>query len=149
MKYRSDRSFADTASAVSSMLLFVLFAVCMLLAVAVAADTYGRIKTGYQQSFGSAASIKYVTNKLRSAERITLMDNGGAAVESDGLVSLIWCEDGELYEKYSTVGEEITARDGDRISSADSLRITERDGLYEITVTAGEQTSTVLIRGGC
>ena len=93
------------------MLLFVLFAVCMLLAVAVAADTYGRIKTGYQQSFGSAASIKYVTNKLRSAERITLLDNGGAAVESDGLV--------------------------------------ERDGLYEIMVTAGEQTSTVLVRGGC
>ena len=56
MKDHRARSMGDTASAVGSMLLFVLFAVCMLMAVAVAADTYSRIKTGYQQSFGTAAS---------------------------------------------------------------------------------------------
>lgn len=50
MKDHRARSMGDTASAVGSMLLFVLFAVCMLMAVAVAADTYSRIKTGYQQS---------------------------------------------------------------------------------------------------
>ena len=52
------RTMAETASAVGSMLLFVLFALCMLMAVAVAADTYSRIKNGYQQSLGTAASIK-------------------------------------------------------------------------------------------
>ena len=67
MRDYKGRNLADTASAVGSMLLFVLFAVCMLMAVAVAADTYGRIKTGYQQSFGTAASIKYISNKLRAA----------------------------------------------------------------------------------
>ena len=45
MKDHRARSMGDTASAVGSMLLFVLFAVCMLMAVAVAADTYSRIKT--------------------------------------------------------------------------------------------------------
>ena len=71
MKDHRARSMGDTASAVGSMLLFVLFAVCMLMAVAVAADTYSRIKTGYQQSFGTAASIKYISNKLRAAETVT------------------------------------------------------------------------------
>ena len=73
MKDHRARSMGDTASAVGSMLLFVLFAVCMLMAVAVAADTYSRIKTGYQQSFGTAASIKYISNKLRAAENVTLL----------------------------------------------------------------------------
>lgn len=148
MKFRSERTLADTASAVSSMLLFVLFALCMLMAVAVAADTYGRIEKGYQQSFGSASSIKYVANKLRCAENVTLLDNGGAAVESDGMVSVIWCSGGELYEKYAPVGGEITTQGGDRISSADSLSITENGGLYVITVTAGEETSSVMVRRG-
>lgn len=148
MKIHNDRTFADTASAVCSMLLFVLFAVCMLLAVAVAADTYGRIKTGYQESFGSAASIKYVSNKLRAAESITLLENGGAAVENDGAVSIIWCEGGVLFEKYAETGSEITARDGDRISSLDSMNITEHDGVYEITVRAGDEISSVFVRKG-
>ena len=43
MKYHSDRTLADTASAICSMLLFVLFAVCLLIAIAVAAETSGRI----------------------------------------------------------------------------------------------------------
>ena len=88
MKDHRARSMGDTASAVGSMLLFVLFAVCMLMAVAVAADTYSRIKTGYQQSFGTAASIKYISNKLRAAENVTLLEDGSAAaIESAGTVS--------------------------------------------------------------
>ena len=100
MKDHRARSMGDTASAVGSMLLFVLFAVCMLMAVAVAADTYSRIKTGYQQSFGTAASIKYISNKLRAAENVTLLEDGSAAaIESAGTVSVIYCGDGGLYEK--------------------------------------------------
>lgn len=148
MRRHSEKTLADTASAISSMLLFVLFAVCMLMAVAIAADTYGRIKSGYQQSFSAAASIKYVANKLRSAQSVTLLENGGAAIEANGLVSIIWCENGELYEKYTTAGEEITTDNGDVISTADSLGITEHDGLYEITVTAGDESSAVLVRRG-
>lgn len=148
MKIRNDRTFADTASAVCSMLLFVLFAVCMLLAVAVAADTYGRIKTGYQEYFGSAASIKYISNKLRAAENVTLLENGGAAVENDGAVSVIWCEDGILFEKYAESGSNVTAQDGDRILSLDSMNITEHDGLYEITVRAGDEVSSAFVRKG-
>ncbi len=148
MKYRSDRTLADTASAVSSMFLFLLFAVCMLMSIAVAADTYDRIKTGYQQSFGASASIKYVSNKLRTAQSVILLDNGGAAVECGGIVSVIWCADGALYEKNTEVGENITADGGDRISSIDMMNISEHDGLYEITVSAGKQTSAAFVRKG-
>ncbi len=140
------RTLADTASAVGSMLLFVLFAICMLMAVAVAADTYSRIKNGYQQSLGAAASMKYVSNKLRSADSVTLLD-GGAAVESGGMFSVIYC-DGGLYEKSSVSGDDISLSGGDRISDIDSMSITEHDGLYEITVVSGGQTSSMLVRKG-
>lgn len=140
------RTMADTASAVGSMLLFVLFAICMLMAVAVAADTYGRIKNGYQQSLGTAASMKYVSNKLRSADSVTLLDSG-AAVENGGMISVIYC-DGGLYEKSAASGDDISPSGGDRISDIDSMSITEHDGLYEITVVSGGQTSTMLVRKG-
>lgn len=140
------RTMADTASAVGSMLLFVLFALCMLMAVAVAADTYSRIKNGYQQSLGTAASIKYVSNKLRSADSVTLLDSGAAVVSGD-MVSVIYC-DGGLYEKSSVFGDDISPSGGDKISDIDTMRITERDGLYEITVSSGGQTSSMLVRKG-
>lgn len=140
------RTMADTASAVGSMLLFVLFALCMLMAVAVAADTYSRIKNGYQQSLGAAASIKYVSNKLRSADSVTLLESGAAVVNGD-MVSVIYCDNG-LYEKSAAVGDEITASGGDKISDIDSMSITERGGLYEITVSSGGQVSSMLVRKG-
>ena len=141
MKDHRARSMGDTASAVGSMLLFVLFAVCMLMAVAVAADTYSRIKTGYQQSFGTAASIKYISNKLRAAENVTLLGDGSAAaIESAGTVSVIYCGDGGLYE--------LTADGGELISAASSLEFSEHDGLYEITVGSGSSSSVILVRKG-
>ncbi len=146
--YRA-RTLADTASAVGSMLLFVLFAVCMLLAVAVAADTYSRIKNGFQQSFGAVSSMKYISNKLRSADNVTVFEDGtAAAVENGGMVSVIYFGDGGLYEKTTVSGEEITADGGDRISEIDFMRISERDGLYEITVGSGGESSSLLVRRG-
>ena len=149
MKDHRARSMGDTASAVGSMLLFVLFAVCMLMAVAVAADTYSRIKTGYQQSFGTAASIKYISNKLRAAENVTLLEDGSAAaIESAGTVSVIYCVDGGLYEKNTVPGGELTADGGELISAASSLEFSEHDGLYEITVGSGSSSSVILVRKG-
>jgi hypothetical protein len=156
MKDHRARSMGDTASAVGSMLLFVLFAVCMLMAVAVAADTYSRIKTGYQQSFGTAASIKYISNKLRAAENVTLLEDGSAAaIESAGTVSVIYCGDGGLYEKNTVPGGELTADGGELtadggelISAASSLEFSEHDGLYEITVGSGSSSSVILVRKG-
>ena len=156
MKDHRARSMGDTASAVGSMLLFVLFAVCMLMAVAVAADTYSRIKTGYQQSFGTAASIKYISNKLRAAENVTLLEGGSAAaIESAGTVSVIYCGDGGLYEKNTVPGGELTADGGELtadggelISAASSLEFSEHDGLYEITVGSGSSSSVILVRKG-
>lgn len=147
MRDYKGRTLADTASAVGSMLLFVLFAVCMLMAVAVAADTYSRIKSGYQQSFGAAASIKYISNKLRASDSVTLLENG-AAIESGGAVSVIYCEDGALYEKNELPGGDLSPEGGDRISQADGLSITECGGLYEITVGSGSESCSALVRRG-
>ena len=143
------RSLADTASAVGSMLLFVLFAGCMLLAVAVAADTYGRIKSGYQQSFGTVTSMKYISNRLRSADNVTIFEDGtAAAVECGGMVSVIYTGADGLYEKNSPPEGLLTADGGDRISGIDQMLITERDGLYEITLRCRGESSTALVQKG-
>ena len=63
------------------------------------------------------------------------------------MVSVIYC-DGGLYEKSSVVGDDISPSGGDKISDIDTMRITEHDGLYEITVSSGGQTSSMLVRKG-
>lgn len=143
------RTLADTASAVGSMLLFLLFAVCMLMAIAVAADTYSRLKSGYQQSFGTVTSIKYISNKLRAADNVMLLEDGAAAaVESAGTVCVIYCGSDGLYEKTAMSDEIIAADGGDKISDIDSMSITEHDGLYEITVRSRGESASALVRRG-
>lgn len=149
MKNYRSRTLADTASAVGSMLLFVLFALCMLLAIAVAADTYARIKNGYQQSFGAVSSIKYISNKLRASDSVTLLEGGSAAaLEAGGMTSVIYCTEGALYEKNTVTGAELTTDGGDRIAEIDAMSITEHDGVYEITVSMDGESSSVLVRRG-
>ena len=59
---------------------------------------------------------------------------------------MIYYSDGGLYEK-NVSSEERTAAGGDKIFDIDGLEITENNGLYEISVSCGEDSSSVFIGG--
>ncbi len=140
----------DVACTAGTMLLCVLFAACMLMTVAAAASTYGRIQSGYQQSFGDTAAVRYIANKLRSAEKVTIFEDGtAAAAENGGMVSVLYSGGDGVYEKTQAAGDELSAAGGDLISECGAVTIAEHDGLFEITVRSGGESSVLLVRKGC
>lgn len=148
MKNYKVRERADSVNAAGSMLLFVLFAVCTLMMIVTAAGTYTRISGDFDGVFGGSAALRYVSNKIRSAERTELIGANGIAAESGGVMSVIYFENGELYERTAPAGERPEMSGGEPIFSLDSMEISDEGGLYRITVSLNGEDYSVLVREG-
>ena len=130
------------------MLLFLMFTVCMLVIVAAAASTYAGISSGFDRSFTSSASLRYLSNKIRGAESYEIIEDGtGIAAVNGGITCVIYYENGGLYEKNVSSAEIAAAGGGDKIFDIDGLEIRQENGLYEISVSYEEKKSSVFIEG--
>lgn len=134
---------------IAGLLLFLLFAVCSLVIIGAGTGVYTRIQEGHESTYGSAASIRYITNKIRSGESVEIINDGSGLVLTDGGIKcIIYAENGSLYEKTVSADSEITADGGYMIFSLDKFEITESDGLYEITVDCGADETSAIVRKG-
>lgn len=147
MKKYTSKSLADIVEAAGSMILFTLFAACMLVIIGAAASTYARINSGYEQSFTASASLKYVTNKLHSADSAEILGSGeGIAVVSGGIKCVIYSGTDGIYEKNISLEETPEMSGGDCIFSGAALSVAEDEGLYTITVKHKDEENWVLVR---
>lgn len=148
MDGRKDAGKADIVGTVGSMLLFLVFTVCMLVIIAAAASTYAGISSGFDRSFTSSASLRYLSNKIRGAESYEIIEGGtGIAAVNGGITCVIYYRDGGLYEKNVSSSDSAAAGGGDKIFNIDGLEITEENGLYVISVSYEEESSSVFIGG--
>ena len=148
MKEYKNKSLGDTISTVGSMLLFLLFAGCLLLMIAIAAGTYSRISTNFDKTFGSSATLRYISNKVKSAERVEIVENGTALYLTDGeITNVIYFRNSSLYEKSIPSDTEPKPDGGDKIFDISELNITEQGGLLKISVTINGETNSAYIRG--
>lgn len=148
MDGRKDAGKADIVGTVGSMLLFLVFTVCMLVIIAAAASTYAGISSGFDRSFTSSASLRYLSNKIRGAESYEIIEGGtGIAAVNGGITCVIYYKDGGLYEKNVSSADSAAAGGGDKIFNIDGLEITEENGLYVISVSYEEESSSVFIGG--
>lgn len=135
-------------STVGSMLLFLLFTGCLLLMIVVAAGTYSRISTNFDKTFGSSASLRYISNKVKSAASVEIAENGTVLyLTDDEIIDIIYFRDSFLYEKSITADTEPTPEGGDRIFELGGMNVSEQGNILKITVTLnGEQNSTYVRR---
>lgn len=147
MKTLIGKRLTSSVSSVGSMLLLLIFAVCSLIMIGVGAATYSRISEGSRSSFSSSAAVRYVTNKIRSGDRIVIENGGkGLAVYSGDTVCVIMTDDGGIGER--TVSAE-SYRDyvgGDIIFEKTSLEVTEDNGMYKVTAASDDDVCTVYCR---
>lgn len=145
-KYKS-KDLSDTIGTVGSMLLFLLFAGCMLMIVAAAAGTYSRISTNFDKTFGTTASLRYVSNKIKGSESARIIENGsGLVLKSGAAVNVIYFKDGGLYEKTVASEEDASADGGDKIFDLSEMNISEDGGAYRITAAFGGDRSHTFVR---
>lgn len=134
---------------VAGLLLFLLFAVCSLVIIGAGAGVYGRIQDGHDRTYGSSASIRYLTNKIRSGDSVEIINDGSGIVLVDGGIQcIIYAESGGLYEKTVSSEAEATASGGDMIFSVDGFLVTEERTHYELTIMLGSDKTTAFVRKG-
>lgn len=147
MKNYKSKDLSDTIGTIGSMLLFLLFAGCMLMIVAAAAGTYSRISTNFDKTFGTTASLRYVSNKIKSSESARIIEDGsGLVLKSGAAVNVIYFKDGGLYEKTVSSDEDAFADGGDKIFDLSEMNISENGGTYRITAAFGGDRSRTFVR---
>lgn len=139
MNTADTKRLSETVSAAGSMVLFLIFTVCCLVIITVAATAYKRISENYDNTFNSAAAVRYVTNKLRSCENAEITENGDVLLESDGSKTLIYERDGVLYERLFPTDSEAVPEGGEAVFSAEDFSVEEcGGGLAKISATGAE-----------
>ena len=142
MKSLLGRKLANSVNSVGSMILFLLFAACSLVMIAVGAATYSRISDSFSDTFSSSAAVRYVTNKIRSGERAEVGADGGISVYTGGIVCVISNGDGGVGERNAKADSVDSGVEGDIIFPGTVIEIEESGGLFIITAKSGNDVCT-------
>ena len=146
IKYKGTSRVLGTAA---SLLLFMIFAICMIVIIGAGAGIYSRITGGYETTYGSSAAIKYVSNKIRASEGCEIIENGkGIVLDNGSILTVIYSGSGGIYEKSYSADSEIAAKGGELVVETDSFAVCETDSLYEISVTCNGKPMSVFVRKG-
>lgn len=147
MKNYKNRSFGDMISTVASMLLFLIFAGCLLMIISIAAGTYNRISNNFDKTFGSSASLRYISNKIKNSESTEIAEEGTAIyLKSGELMNIIYFENGALYEKSISADEVPSTGDGDKLFDLGNMKISDNGELLKITVTLNNEENSTYVR---
>lgn len=140
------------------LILFGVFAVCMLTVLLTGANSYFRLTTRDQASYDKRTCIQYLTARVRRADstgtvKIENFNSTDALVfsDSEGYVTRIYCHNGYLMELYSSNERELKAEDGEKIIEAANMSLSMEGSLLTVTVTDtnGEKSTTLLsLRSG-
>lgn len=140
------RRLSETTSSAAGMTLFLLFTVCCLVMISVAAAAYGRVSEGYDETFSSAAAVRYVTNKLRACDSAEVLSDRSLLLENNGYCTIIYYKNGVIYERIFSREQTPATEGGEEIFSVESLSITENDGLITVTAADGENSFSACCR---
>lgn len=152
-------SSRPTVHGLYALLLFGIFALCVLSVLLTAARVYSRVARRDEDACLRRTAVQYLATKVRQAEgdAISLASFGGGDAlvipqEIDGQTYLtrIYCWDGSLRELFSAADAGLTPEDGEVILPAQSLTLEETDGLLTVTLTdtgGSPRTLTLSIRG--
>ena len=144
-----------------ALLLFGVFAVCLMVVLLTGADSYQRLTERDQAASDSRTCAQYLATRVRQADEdqaVAVEQFGGSdalcfrqSIVGEEYVTRIYVHDGWLMELFSPAWAELEPADGERIMSARSLEAEEQDGLLRLSVAPedGEAVEVLLsLRSG-
>ena len=142
-----------------ALLLFGVFAACVLAVLLTGANAYRRLTQRDQEAYLRRTCVQYLATRVRQADSrdcVSVEHFGGAdalvLTETDGsYATRIYCYDGWLMELYAAADADMEPQDGEKVLELSSLRLTLEDGaLTADTVdTAGASgTLRMTLRSG-
>ena len=127
------------------LLLFSVFAVCILSVLLTGADIYQRLSSRDQHSYDRRTAAQYLTTRVRQADRL-----GDMCIErfetQDALVftevidgntyeTLVYCYDGYLRELFVAADGSFLPEDGEKVLAAQDLTIRQAGQLLDMELT--------------
>ena len=133
-----------------ALLLFGIFAVCVLAVLLTGARAYRGLTQRDQAAFDRRSCVQYIATRVRQADV-----EGGVAVEpfgevtalaltSGGFTTRVYCYDGWLMEMYTFEDAELTPQDGEKVMPLSGLSFDLEDGLLTVELQSGEGVTDTL-----
>lgn len=140
-----------------ALLLFGVFAVCVLAVLLTGANAYRRLTQRDQSAYSRRTCAQYIATRVRQADgRVSVESFGGTDAlvlkERQGTyLTRIYCYDGYLMELYCDQEAVMEPRDGEHIMEAGGLALSLTDGLLTASLTGtdggAEETLYLSLRG--
>lgn len=152
------KTISHSLEGLAALLLFGVFAACVLAVLLTGAEAYRRLTERDQQAYDRNTCLQYIATKVRQSDRA-----GEIGVEDfEGSPSLvlgagqdystwIYCRDGWLMELYCYAAERLEAESGRQLMEIGGLDFSLEDNLLtvELTTAQGEtQRLTLSLRSG-
>ena len=131
-----------------ALLLFGLFAICILSVLLTGADVYQKLTVRDRKTYEKRTAAQYLTTKVRQTDVDGLIEAGTL----DGLDALvlseiidetlyctwIYCSDGYIRELFAAADSGLAAEAGEKVLEAESLRVRPVGETVEAEITAAD-----------
>jgi len=143
-------------SGLMALLLFCVFAICILLTLLLGTEVYGGLVERDRLSHDRSLPLQYLSTRVRQADRqdgIAVEDFEGVDAlvfreEYDGAVYLtrVYCYDGWLWELFTAADSELLPEDGERLLELNALMLSLDSAVLRMDLTHpdGQQDSLTL-----
>ena len=128
-----------------ALILFGVFAACVLLVLWLGADGYQRMTERDRMVYENRTAVQYLTTRVRQADTaggISVRDFMGLDAlvlgeifEGEVYETKLYCHDGWLMELYAAEDAELSPADGEKILQAKEMQVSLEDGLLQVTLT--------------
>lgn len=131
-----------------AMMVFALFAICLLLVLLSGANTYRSLVDRGEAGNRRRTAALYVTTRVRQADAVRLEpfgDGEALVLEESGYLTRVYCHDGWLRELYTAGSGSFSPADGEKILEAQELTFSVEEGLLRGTLTLEAEDPLVLM----
>lgn len=139
-----------------ALLLFCVFAGCILSVLLSGADTYQRLVARDQDTYGQRTCVQYISNRVRQTplpgEAKVLSFEGESClvlpetIDGTKYVTRVYCYDGWIREMFTLADGDFLPEEGEKLLEAEALSFSVKDGLLTVCLvdTEGEMVQWML-----
>ena len=131
-----------------ALVLFAVFAVCVLTVLLTGADVYKRLVERDRDSYDRRTAVSYLTTRVRQADRleaVELQEFGGVQalvlseeIEGADYATWIYCYDGYIRELFAAADSGLMPDAGDKVLEAEALSFGWEDDFLCVEVIASD-----------
>lgn len=133
-----------------ALLLFGIFALCVLLVLLTGADVYKGLTERERANYDGRTAAQYLATRVRQAdtlEGLRVEEFGGLdalvlseEIEGETYETRIYCYDGYIRELFAAVESELTPEDGDKVLPLEGMSLDWQEGVLRAEIIEPDGT---------